>query len=511
MSYEYLDVAAARDLSGQNRLIYRFFEMIPGLLSWGTIAGAIIFSWLWPVGMAVFIIIFDIYWLVKTAYLSAHLRVHWRRLRHNLDVDWKLKLENFKYGHIWQLVLLPMYKEDEDVVDESLNKIAESKWPKERIMVALAIEERAGECARTVAEKMKKKYAARFAHFLIVSHPTDVSGEISGKGSNIAFAARTVKEKIIDPAGIPHEDILVSAFDIDTQIYPQYFFCLTYHFLTADNPHRVSFQPVPIYNNNIWQVPALSRVVATSGTFWQMMQQERPERLTTFSSHALSFQALKDIGYWQKNMVSEDSRIFWKAFLRFDGDYGVVPLSYPVSLDANAGSSFWATVKNVYKQQRRWTWGVENLPYLMFGCLKNKKMPVGKKIRALLYQLEGFWSLTTNPLLIFMLGWLPLLLGGQEFNAMLLSYNLPRVTRTLMGVAMTGLVASAVISTSLLPPRPPHARKWSYISMVLQWLLIPVTIIFFGSVPGLDAQTRLMLGKYMGFWVTPKGRQPKDN
>ena len=45
--------------------------------------------------------------------------------------------------------------------------------------------------------------------------------------------------------------------------------------------------------------------------------------------------------------------------------------------------------------------------------------------------------------------------------------------------------------------------------MVLQWILLPISTIFFGSFVALDAQTRLMLGKYMGFFVTPKARMQK--
>jgi hypothetical protein len=506
MDHYYLKIGRASELAGRERLIYRGLEILPGFLSWTTILGVIFLSWIRPVWVALFIIAFDVYWLVKTAYFSVYVRASFKRLRRNLKTDWEKRLENLKWRHLWQMVILPFYKEDCAVISQTLDFLLKAKWPKEKMIIVLASEERAGEEAQKTAQKILKNFKNNFAHFLITVHPKDIQGEIAGKGSNISWAIEKARTQILDKNGISYRDVLVSAFDIDTRVYDQYFLCLTWHFLTAEDPYHSSFQPVPVYNNNIWRAPALSRVVATSGTFWQMIQQERPERLTTFSSHSVSFKALHEVGYWQRNMVSEDSRIFWNMLLYYNDNYRVVPIFYPVSMDANLGKNLWQTIKQVYKQQRRWTWGVENIPYLLYGFLKNKKIPLKAKIRHAFFQIEGFWSLATNPLLIFMLGWLPLVLGGPEFNVTLLSYNLPRVTRTLMSLAMLGLVGSAIISTVFLPPRPADIKKHRYFFMVVQWLLVPITILCFGAIPGLDAQTRLMLGKYMGFWVTPKHR-----
>ncbi|MDD5032773.1 MAG: glycosyltransferase family 2 protein [Candidatus Pacebacteria bacterium] len=503
----YLKIGRASELSGNDRIIYRILEMLPGFLMWFTIIGVVFLSWFKPVWVALFIIVFDVYWLIKTAYLSLHLRANWQRMKSNIETDWHKRLMNMKWQHLYQMVLLPFYKEDFGVIEDAVVSILNSDWPKEKMIIILASEERAGATAAENAKKIFEKYGDKFAHFLITKHPKNIPGEMAGKGSNIAFAAEEARKEILDKNNIPYEDVLVSAFDIDTRVYPKYFLCLTWHFLTAEKPYKSSYQPVPLYNNNIWQSPALSRVVATSGTFWQMIQQERPERLATFSSHSIPFKALYEIGYWQKNMVSEDSRIFWNFLLFYDGDYRVVPLSYPVSMDANLAPSFWRTSLNVYKQQRRWTWGVENVPYILFGFLKNKSIPLAQKLRLAFVQIEGFWSLSTNPLLIFMLGWLPLALGGQEFNNMLLSYNLPRITRLLMTIAMLGLVGSAILSFKLLPKRPDGKKFYNVVYMFFQWVLIPFTIIVFGAIPGVDSQTRLLLGKYMGFWVTPKYRK----
>jgi len=499
-------VGRAYELSGKDRRLYRMLEILPGALSWLTLIGIVWMSIYAPFFAAYFIIAFAIYWVLKTAFLSYHLRYNWKRLRHHLTLDWEALVERFEFGHLYHAVILPFYDEPEEIIDSTLSSLAESRYDKKSIIIVLGVEGRAGEEAKAKALRMKEKWKDTFGYFLISHHPADIAGEVAGKGSNASWAAEQLRTQVLVPHGIRYNHTLVSIFDIDTVIYPDYFNCLVWHFMTAEEPLKSSFQPVPIFNNNIWEAPAFARVVAMSSTFWEMIQQERPERLATFSSHAVSFQALYEVGYWQSNMVSEDSRIFWNLFMANNGDYRVIPLSYPVSMDANAASSFFGTIKNIYLQHRRWTYGVENMPYIVFHFLKNKNIGIGRKLWIGFYQAEGYWSLVTNPIMLFILGWAPIFLGSQEFHQTVLSYNLPIIVRDLLILAMFGLVISSIISLTLLPPRPKNRSRLHYVTLALQWILVPATMIVFSAIPGIDSQTRLMFGKYMGFWVTPKER-----
>ncbi len=515
---DYLHIGRASDLTNpKDRLIYRALETMPGFLGWATITLVIILSFKAPVFIALFIIAFDVYWLIKTIYLSFHLRISYRKLQSNLKTNWLEKLDrlpvsNYKLAGLksWQdinhFVFLPIYKEDFSILSASIEGLLRSNYLKSKISVILCWEERGGDATQEVVNRAEAQYKNKFSHFISIMHPANLPDEIPGKGSNTSFAARVIKDTLIDRHSIPYNKILVSNLDIDTVVFSEYFGVLTYTFLTSDNPLRASYQPVPLYINNIWEAPSFARVVAFSATFWHTVKQEKAETATTFSSHSMSFQSLVDVDFWQKNMVSEDSRIFWQCFLRYDGDYRVVPLYYPVSMDANVAPKTWETFKNVYKQQRRWGYGVENVPYFLFGFMKNKKIPKSKKWHYGFVVIEGFHSWATNALIIFLLGWLPTIVGGNEFNKSILSFNLPFLTRWIMTFAMIGLISSAVLSIILLPPRPPKFGKFKYLWMILQWLLFPVTTIGLGLMPGLEAQTRLMLGKYMGFWVTPKHR-----
>ncbi len=516
----YLKIGRAADLKDKKeRSLYRFLEMFTGLLSLSVLFLSVLFSWKLPVLAAFFIIVFDIYWLLRTIYFSFYLKNGYSQMRKNEEIDWIKKIEDLgspknglnisSWQDIYHLIVLPMYKEPYEIVESTFNCLLSTDYPKDKMIVVLACEEADKENAKEIALKIKEKYGNSFYKFLITCHPMGLEGELAGHGANDAWATEKAKE-LIDQLMIPYENIIVSSFDIDACVYPKYFSCLTYNYLTIDKPLRTSFQPVPLYLNNIWQSPPLSRVFSFSSTFWHTMNQERPEKLITFSSHSMPFKALNDVGFKQKNVVSDDSRIFWQCYFEYDGDYKVQPMYYPISMDANCAETFWETLRNIYKQQKRWAYGVGEVPFFIFASLKDKKIPFSKKFSMGFELVEGHVTWAVSSILIFILGWLPLWLGGNEFAQSLVSYNLPKITSAIMTVTMSSLIISIWVSMLLLPPKPVNYGRYKYILMAFEWILIPFVMIFFSAIPAIHAQLHWVFGRYMGFWVTPKVRKNEN-
>jgi len=515
----YLHLARAHELKDKKqRFLYRFFEMLPGGLAWLTLIGLVVASRFIPGPTSIVLIIFVIFWFFRTIYFSFHLKSGFDKTRQEQRKNWKQKLEELSFPRptlpditswraIWHLIIFPSYREPYEVLRDSCEALKNSGYPLNRIIVVLALEEREGKIARAKAERIQEAYKNTFGHLLVTFH-SGREGEIAGKGANETYACKETIERIIKPAAIPYEHIIVSAFDSDTRATPGFFHCLTYHYLTCEKPLRSSFQPVPLYTNNIWCAPAIARVLSFSSTFWQMIQQIRPEILITYSSHSMGLAPLVEIGFWQKNVVSEDSRIFYQCFLHFDGDWTVMPIYFPITMDANIAKTLWQTMKNQYKQQRRWAYGVENIPYLLFGYTKNKCIPFRKKFLHAWNIVEGFHSWTTHSIILFVLGWLPIWFGPKDFSFTILSYNLPQIAGLFMRIAMLGILMTAYLATMLMPPREKKPTVWEKIGFFAQWILSPLAL-FLSTIPALDAATRLMLGKYMEFWVTPKQRIEK--
>lgn len=486
---------------------YRLLEAIPATLVWVTLVGAVSISFINPIIMVYFIIIFDFYWMAKVVYISVYLITSFRKYRKVMTVNWISLCEKIRnYNNIYHLVIIPNASESKDVVETTFESLVNSDFPKERMIIAFAAEARFASSIEN-GEYIKKKYGHLFYKLEITIHPDGLPNEIAAKGANLTWAGKHIKEHIIDPEKIPYENVIVSVFDVDTCVEPQYFSYLTHTYLTHPNPTHSSYQPIPMFNNNIWDAPAIMRVAATGTTFWLMGEQSRPERLLTFSSHSMPFKAVVDVGWWEKDIISDDSRIFLQCFLEYNGDYEVTPLYMPVYMDTVLSDTWWKSLKNLYKQQRRWGWGSENIPFMIWHFRKAKQIPLNKRLFHIFNQIEGMWSWGTATLLIFILGYLPLALINESEATTVIAQTAPYILHYILAVANIGLILSVILGTLILPKRPTHHRPRKYLMMILQWVLLPISMMVFGAFPAIDAQTRLMLGKYMGFYVTEKSRK----
>ncbi len=530
----------------------RLWEIFPGAQIWTVFTGAVLLSYYKPVWAASFIVCFDLYWLLKAFNVSLHLISSYKKFRFYVTIDWLNYVErladlpkyisflkeqqqsaitkvqrrfyaeeverlssdivrpniNKDFREFYHLVIIPFVDESFEVLQSTLHSLTLSRYPMDRIMVILAAEERVGEPAQEVARKIRDMYSHHFYKFFITVHPDGLPNEIKGKSANASYAVQAVMPDL-EKDGIGVDQVLVANFDSDTVVHPQYFARVIYEFMVAEKPYRRSYQPITIYNNNIWDSPAFIRVVSVSNSFWQFTEGSRPDRLRTFSSHSMTLRTLVDVGFWKKDLVNEDGYIFWQCYLRYDGDYAVVPLLIPVSLDTCLADTFWQTLKNQYKQKRRWAYNVEYYPHLIPKLLRSKA-PFFDRMYKLWQYVEGDFNWAAASVLISLLGWLPLMIGGQEFLQSVVAFNLPLVTKILMTTATLFLIASVYINLILLPPRPKKYGISRSIMMYLQWFLVPIVSVVFGSLPAIEAQTRLMLGFYLEFFVTPKARKGEN-
>lgn len=489
----------------------RLLEVIPGFLVWLTLIGILALSFAKPLWAIYFIIAFDLYWLLRILYMLIYLLASWYRYQRDVKVDWFAKVKQLTkdYQEYYHLIFLPTYQESYQVVEKPFNALLASNYDSKKFIVVLAGEERDKENFFQITEQIKQKFNDKFFRLLVTLHPKDLPNELPGKGSNIHYAACQA-QKLIDQLGLDYDKVIVSSFDIDTCVHPEYFAYLTYRYLTHENPTHASYQPIAVYNNNVWESNPIIRVVASSTTFWLFTDLSRPERLFTFSSHSMSFKALVDVGFWDKTIVTEDSRIFLQGLVYYHGDYETVPMYIPVFMDTVDIGKFWRSLKNQYKQMRRWAWGVEHFPWMVrqfwFKDGQGREVPFLKKMYYLWNQTEGVYSWATAPIIILLAGHLPLWLASTQDRATALFQNAPHILALLMRLAMIGLIVIAILYTLMLPTKPKEYKWHHYIAMLLQWILVPVTLILFGSIPATDAQTRLALGGRfrLGFWVTEK-------
>lgn len=559
-------MARVNSLSGSGveapHRVVRFFEILPGLATWTMIVLPIVLSIYAPVVVAYFIIAFDLFWLMKSFRMSSALLVGHRRLRIATQLDWVARLKHLeammagegteeveqaiveakreqsffwflsrkgrrqneqlqqlhveldnlkntqafrkpvKPSEVIHVVILATYNETLETLRPSIKALAQVNYDLSKIWFVVAYEERGGDVDRERVATLQREFKGQFARFLSFEHPDGIVGEERGKGANITHAGREVL-KVIRDEGLHIPNIMVTTLDADHRPDPEYFNHLTYSFVTSETPKHYSYQPIPMFFNNIWHVPAPMRVIATGNSFWVIINSVRPHLLRNFASHSQPLEALIDTDFWATWSVVEDGHQYWRSYYRYNGQYRVEPIYAPIYQDATLASGYFKTFRNQYLQLRRWAYGVSDVPYVAIQNARHPKIPAGSRTIHFWRLFEGHFSWATAPLILTFVAWMPLYLNST-FKYSVLAHQLPIIASQIMTIAMVGLFITIWLSIMSLPQRPRSKKKVQGIFMILQWALLPIVALGFGAMAAIDAQTRLMFGKYLGFRVTEK-------
>ncbi len=528
---------------GKREPLYRFLEILPGAISYSAIILLFVLSWLDPVIASVYLFTIIAITLVKAvgvAYrtiqgykvIERAMRVNWRgrvedlenphdayeRLHddNNKSYHFEEHLENLKMmtameseypkpSKIYHAVIMTAYDEGFEVLDPSIEAVVNSTFPKDHIIFVLAYEERGGEAIENTAKELAKKYKGVFKDFILSKHPADLPNEVVGKGPNLTFAGYELAKYVKDKH-LPVENIIVTSLDSDNHVAPKYFDSVAYEFITHPNRQRLSYQPVSLFTNNIWDAPAPSRVIAVSNSFFNVITTMRPHALRNFASHSQPLQALEAMDFWSKRTIVEDGHQFWRSLFFFNGDYYVLPIRIPIYQDAVIDETFWKTVKAQFIQVRRWYYGASDVAYVgsrLFVSKEKRIVPFWQLFPKFWRLLDGHVTLAILAPIVAFGGWVPFIMNMSSHN--MVAYSIPGIVGVVETFASIGLIVSILVSFKILPKRPKKYRKGKNVLMVVQWVLMPITSILYQSIAGFYSQTRLMLGLYMEkFDVTKK-------
>ncbi len=527
---------------GKRTRAYRFFEMLPALLSYGALALLVVLSLISPLLAAIYLMLVVITLLVKATGIAFHTVSGRNRLDKAQKINWRERLDDFenpnesyelrsasrskahdvsahvdnlrlavadpaafpKPSEVYNLVIIAGYNESYDIFEPTLRSLIETTYDRKQMIVAIAYEERGGEAIEATVQRIQKEFGSQFKELVIVKHPRDLPNEVVGKGGNITYAARHM-QKWLDEKGIEYKNVVVTTLDADNRPHKTYFDYVTYEFIAREDRKHLAFQPIAMFMNNIWDVPAPMRVLATGNTFWNIISSMRPHTLRNFASHSQPMEALVEMDFWSVRTIVEDGHQYWRSYFYFNGNYEVVPIYVPIGQDAVLDKTYRKTLKAQFIQLRRWAYGASDVPYVATRVFTSKRnVPFLSGFIKFVRLLDGHVTLASVSILVAAGGWVPLLINPNAYTDVV-AHQLPDVVSTLMQVALIGLFITVFLAFKLLPPRPERYKRHRTIGMLLQWILMPVTAIVYSAFSALYSQTLLLTGRYLTkFDVTAK-------
>jgi hypothetical protein len=474
-------------------------------------------------------------------------KIDWSH-RLNLDIKEYETVQGTKYQDMLSVKHIPLfsvYNEPVEVLIRSLQSIIEAGYPLEELIVFISQEDRVGEesnkAVRDAISDLKwtnvynitesdlsivqhanhndlkytnpdhKKVAYKKDKLTIVftQHPDGLVGEIKGKASNEDWGGRQAS-LFIKSTGIDPEKVLLTSLDADSRIGENFFSMCSYRFCVSPDRLSSGFQPLPIYSNNFFEAKAFPRLVGVNTTVWYMILMSIREELGFFANYSVPLTVLRKIDFWNREVIAEDSLLYSKCLVKYDGEFQVHPFYGTFEGDAVIGEDLVETVQNQYLQLQRWAWGgIEGFPYKFKNFFLEKsgrKIEIRERIRHTRIEILNHFFWATSPIVFSVGVFVPFLFASQEFRESTLQLSLWSFTQYFAWVSFIFLGIATYITFRYIAERALKytSSKWYHGPLIVfQFVISPFIFILWGP-PAIDVQLRGIFGKYLGYWVTPK-------
>lgn len=485
----------------------RGLEILTGLIPWSLLVFLFFGSYLIPEIVAGSVILFNVYWLYRSTSMVVNAISGYLNIRATSRVSWpnKLRADKMTKGRwkdIYHAVLICNVKEPLPTMRRTLDALAAQDISNKQLIVVLAMEKREVE-AKEKSKILMREYGDKFGAMITTYHDLK-EGETIGKHSNEAFAAKQVKQIMANEKRIPVENILVTTADADSIFPTNYFSLLTYKYLTTIDAKYKFFQAPQFAYNNLHKVPFFIRIMEMPSGISQLSGLKKySKRYFVVSTYSTSLWLLDKIGYWDLDAIPEDWHVNLKAFFSLGKKVEVLALFTIISIDAAQSSTVWKTWSNRYQQVKRQAWGITDVPYVVKQFFLHPEIPLFDRLSKVSFVFEShfFWSL--NWFILTIGANLPTLLNSN-FARTTFGYNLSKMSAFILTMCLTGLITIIFINILLDPNRKRKVLAFFHPLTYLEWIFLPIVGFFLNAVPGLESQTRLMLGKYIGYRVTEK-------
>lgn len=515
--------------------IYRFFEMLPGILivlSISFVFGGYFFVinskenfGFLVIAISFFLVFLFVWRVIKwieyliTTFIAMISLASYEKIDYKKILFWKPTNQNEKFlakkiltdkkaSDIFHRVVIPTYNESYEIIRSTFLALKNSDYDKKKLIVTLHWEAAKKDHFLSYIEKIKEEFWDIFWFFWYTIHALQ-PWEVVWKWANIKFWVKKILPQVLEFAKTDTSNIVQTTIDADNQVAKNYFLVLTYTYLCTKDRKYKAFQPMVYFFNNFWQVPFFSQLLAMQNTIWVVFNSMKDLGVKNFSSHAQPLDWLIELDFRSNQTIVEDGHQFWRSYFWFDWKYEVVPVYAKIFHDATSNTNFLTTAKAQYSQMRRWSHWAEDLPYIACAWLEKKgKVPFWRTFYEFIKHIESTINWSTMHIFIFF--WIVVtMIKDINFSSYLWLGSTVSLAIKLTSVLSYFLLVMMIFIMPWADIKNKAIRFISFLKFLIGYMIFFWPILFiFSWLPALQTQIWMLFWKKIkSFNVTEKIRK----